>query len=161
MRLKCKCGKVLKIKDELAGKRIRCPGCKAAISVPSLAKDEAPVAPEPEPSQPPAPPEPSAPPAPPEPPQPPALPESSQPEAAEAPEPEAPPEEKKVTTASYPPAMPKTPAGPTPPSPKPKPAKPQSEWLTEFLNRKIPMPLFLAGVVLALLIGIGIGMGIG
>ncbi len=32
--VKCDCGKSLKVKDELAGRRIRCPGCQEAVRVP-------------------------------------------------------------------------------------------------------------------------------
>lgn len=35
IRLKCNCGKDLSLKDELAGKSIRCPGCKEVLKVPS------------------------------------------------------------------------------------------------------------------------------
>jgi len=31
------CGKDLKVKDELAGKRVKCPGCRKAVAVPQLA----------------------------------------------------------------------------------------------------------------------------
>ncbi|GMU34596.1 MAG: hypothetical protein AMXMBFR20_24680 [Planctomycetia bacterium] len=30
----CKCGKQLKVKDELAGKAVRCPACKSALRIP-------------------------------------------------------------------------------------------------------------------------------
>src|SRR5262249_6444839 len=30
----CSCGKKLQIKDELSGKRIRCPACQAVVAVP-------------------------------------------------------------------------------------------------------------------------------
>jgi hypothetical protein len=42
----CDCGKLLQVKDSLAGKRIRCPGCQAVLTVP--AADEEPTE-EPEP----------------------------------------------------------------------------------------------------------------
>ena len=32
--LSCNCGRNLRIKDELAGKQIRCPSCKSVLSVP-------------------------------------------------------------------------------------------------------------------------------
>src|SRR4051812_9511614 len=32
--LECSCGQKLKLKDELAGKRVRCPVCKAVLEVP-------------------------------------------------------------------------------------------------------------------------------
>ena len=32
---KCKCGKRLKVRDELAGKRVRCPGCGQPVAVPA------------------------------------------------------------------------------------------------------------------------------
>lgn len=35
IRLKCSCGKVLSVKDELAGKGVKCPGCQKAIRVPT------------------------------------------------------------------------------------------------------------------------------
>jgi hypothetical protein len=35
IQLTCACGKSLKAKDELAGKRVKCPGCGAAFPVPS------------------------------------------------------------------------------------------------------------------------------
>jgi hypothetical protein len=34
IRLKCSCGKVLSVKDELAGKGVKCPGCQKVIRVP-------------------------------------------------------------------------------------------------------------------------------
>jgi hypothetical protein len=33
--LKCPCGKKLQVKDELAGRRVKCPACAAAITVPA------------------------------------------------------------------------------------------------------------------------------
>ena len=36
----CACGKQLKVKDELAGKKIRCPACQAAVVVPAAAPPE-------------------------------------------------------------------------------------------------------------------------
>lgn len=52
--LKCTCGRSLRIKDELAGKKVRCPACSAILTVPKpdaeeeaisllLAEDEAPA----------------------------------------------------------------------------------------------------------------------
>lgn len=35
IRIKCQCGKVLNVKDELAGKGVKCPGCGKAIRVPA------------------------------------------------------------------------------------------------------------------------------
>lgn len=35
IRVKCRCGKVLAAKDEMAGKAIRCPACKTPIKVPA------------------------------------------------------------------------------------------------------------------------------
>lgn len=32
--VRCTCGKALSVKDELAGKRVRCPACKAVLEVP-------------------------------------------------------------------------------------------------------------------------------
>lgn len=47
IRVKCACGKGLSVKDELAGKRIKCPGCGEALPVPrpkdAPAKKPAPV----------------------------------------------------------------------------------------------------------------------
>lgn len=40
IRVECECGKVLRLKDELAGKRVRCPGCGDPLSVPA---DEEPL----------------------------------------------------------------------------------------------------------------------
>lgn len=34
IRVTCNCGRELKVKDELAGKRVRCPECSAAVSIP-------------------------------------------------------------------------------------------------------------------------------
>src|SRR5690349_15534846 len=31
----CKCGKKLRVKDELAGKRVKCPGCAQVVTVPA------------------------------------------------------------------------------------------------------------------------------
>jgi hypothetical protein len=33
----CTCGKSMRAKDELAGKRVRCPGCGAAVTIPAVA----------------------------------------------------------------------------------------------------------------------------
>src|SRR5260370_31611600 len=52
--LKCGCGKHLKVRDELAGKRARCPGCGTILPVPSpitrqpLVRQEKLVSPSPE-----------------------------------------------------------------------------------------------------------------
>lgn len=32
--IQCKCGKTLRVKDEFAGKKVRCPACKEVLSVP-------------------------------------------------------------------------------------------------------------------------------
>ena len=40
----CNCGKPLRVRDELAGKKVRCPSCQALLSVP----DEEPGSPEPD-----------------------------------------------------------------------------------------------------------------
>jgi hypothetical protein len=40
--LTCECGKRLTVKDELAGKRVKCPGCATILTVPSF-EEEAPV----------------------------------------------------------------------------------------------------------------------
>jgi hypothetical protein len=37
MVVSCSCGKQLRVKDELAGKKVRCPGCQAILSVPASA----------------------------------------------------------------------------------------------------------------------------
>lgn len=36
LQIQCTCGKLLRVKDELAGKKARCPGCKAVLEVPEL-----------------------------------------------------------------------------------------------------------------------------
>jgi len=36
----CSCGKKLRIKDQLAGKRIKCPGCGTALSAPAVMNEE-------------------------------------------------------------------------------------------------------------------------
>lgn len=41
IKFKCQCGRVLKVKDEGAGKRVRCPGCKQVVQVPTKAEEEA------------------------------------------------------------------------------------------------------------------------
>ena len=62
IRLKCeKCGKALQTADGLAGKRVRCPGCKAVLTVPMppanppleevLVLEESPAAPGPVPAE--------------------------------------------------------------------------------------------------------------
>jgi len=58
--ISCKCGKKLRVKDELAGKKVKCPGCAGLLSVPQPEpEEEEPVptleaeeAPEPEESRP-------------------------------------------------------------------------------------------------------------
>jgi len=35
VRIKCKCGKVLTVKDELRGKAVKCPGCASVVRVPA------------------------------------------------------------------------------------------------------------------------------
>lgn len=40
MRMKCTCGTVLKVPEHLAGRRVRCPKCKAPIDVPSMPEEE-------------------------------------------------------------------------------------------------------------------------
>jgi hypothetical protein len=47
----CDCGKRLQVKDSLAGKRIRCPGCQELLTVPAP-EDEEPAEEEPEPVKP-------------------------------------------------------------------------------------------------------------
>ena len=37
----CSCGRSLRVKDELTGRKIRCPGCKAVLAVPRLAVPDA------------------------------------------------------------------------------------------------------------------------
>lgn len=34
VRLECSCGKKLSIKDEMAGRRIKCPACGAVLTIP-------------------------------------------------------------------------------------------------------------------------------
>jgi hypothetical protein len=34
IQIKCECGKSLRVKDEAAGKKVRCPGCKAILTAP-------------------------------------------------------------------------------------------------------------------------------
>jgi hypothetical protein len=38
--LTCPCGRALRIKDELAGRKVRCPACKDVLSVPEPGEDE-------------------------------------------------------------------------------------------------------------------------
>lgn len=45
IRLKCKCGKDLSLKDEFAGKTIRCPACKETLKVPGGGSAAAPTRP--------------------------------------------------------------------------------------------------------------------
>src|SRR5262249_38318977 len=40
IRIPCDCGKKILVKEELAGKKVRCPGCKAVLVVPTPADDE-------------------------------------------------------------------------------------------------------------------------
>ena len=40
--LTCECGKKLAVKEELAGKRVKCPSCESLITVPSLADEPPP-----------------------------------------------------------------------------------------------------------------------
>ena len=40
IRLKCQCGKALAVKDEMAGKAVKCPGCGEVIRVPSADKSQ-------------------------------------------------------------------------------------------------------------------------
>src|SRR4051812_35658919 len=44
----CDCGKQLRVKDALAGKRIKCPACEAALTVPVAEEDIEEVVPVPE-----------------------------------------------------------------------------------------------------------------
>jgi phage FluMu protein Com len=46
---KCDCGKMLRVKEEVAGKRVRCPACKAVVQVPVPQAKAAPAAPAPAP----------------------------------------------------------------------------------------------------------------
>ena len=49
--LRCSCGKTLQVKDEYAGKRVRCPACSDALTVPvpepqfEVVEDEEPAPP--------------------------------------------------------------------------------------------------------------------
>jgi hypothetical protein len=36
----CQCGKTLKVKEEMAGKRVKCPVCQATVTVPVVDEDE-------------------------------------------------------------------------------------------------------------------------
>src|ERR1041385_3350665 len=38
--IKCACGRSLRLKDALAGKKVRCPECSAVLSVPRLEEPE-------------------------------------------------------------------------------------------------------------------------
>jgi hypothetical protein len=40
---KCSCGKKLRMSDNLAGKKVRCPDCKSAIELPLADEDDADV----------------------------------------------------------------------------------------------------------------------
>ncbi|TWT69214.1 hypothetical protein [Crateriforma conspicua] len=46
IRLKCSCGKVLSVKDEMAGKAVKCPACSKPIRVPKPKAAAAPAAPQ-------------------------------------------------------------------------------------------------------------------
>src|SRR5262245_54237271 len=37
--LSCTCGKALKLKDELAGRRVRCPACSGVLTVPAAEEE--------------------------------------------------------------------------------------------------------------------------
>jgi hypothetical protein len=39
--LSCECGKKLAVKDELAGKKVKCPGCASVLTVPAANSEEA------------------------------------------------------------------------------------------------------------------------
>jgi hypothetical protein len=41
--LSCSCGKKLKVRDDLAGKRVKCPACQGVIAVPQPEEEEPPV----------------------------------------------------------------------------------------------------------------------
>jgi TRAP-type C4-dicarboxylate transport system permease small subunit len=43
--LRCTCGKPLRVRDELAGKKVRCPGCQALLAVPVEGESPPPVKP--------------------------------------------------------------------------------------------------------------------
>ncbi len=47
IQVKCACGKSLKVRDEAAGKKIKCPGCQATLEVPEPALDLMPDDPKP------------------------------------------------------------------------------------------------------------------
>ncbi len=38
----CECGKVLNAKPELAGKRVKCPGCGRALAIPNSSQESSP-----------------------------------------------------------------------------------------------------------------------
>jgi hypothetical protein len=44
IRVVCACGKEINVKDELAGKKIRCPACQMVVAVPQAGPSEAPMA---------------------------------------------------------------------------------------------------------------------
>lgn len=50
MRLTCKCGKMLRVNDALAGKKVKCPQCGRVATIPTVAKDASPSRPTPAPS---------------------------------------------------------------------------------------------------------------
>jgi hypothetical protein len=43
--VRCKCGKRLRARDEIAGRRVKCPACGAAVRVPAAEAESAPAAP--------------------------------------------------------------------------------------------------------------------
>lgn len=44
VQVKCSCGKVLKVRDELAGKAVKCPGCQSVLRVPAAGQTGSPAA---------------------------------------------------------------------------------------------------------------------
>jgi WD40 repeat protein len=48
----CECGKQLRVKDDLAGKRIRCPACQTVVTIPAAASAPEPTTPPPRPASP-------------------------------------------------------------------------------------------------------------
>lgn len=55
IQIQCSCGKRLQVKEQFAGKAVKCPGCGAAIQVPGGGAAAAPMAAQPMPQQAPAP----------------------------------------------------------------------------------------------------------
>src|SRR5262249_18516041 len=47
IKLSCDCGKKLQVKDDLAGKKVKCPGCGAVVPVPAAVAEAPPPAPKP------------------------------------------------------------------------------------------------------------------